>query len=79
MPMVFFVDEPSTGDLATYRSPPRRNFLTLAHPQPTSTQALVDMTSSGWNSAIRQADDVHQLVNRIEAGTFEFNYEGYRG
>ncbi|WP_243715740.1 hypothetical protein [Micromonospora sp. KC207] len=28
--MVFFVDEPSTGDLATYRSPPHRNFLTPA-------------------------------------------------
>lgn len=24
--MVFFVDEPSTGDLATYRPPPRRHF-----------------------------------------------------
>jgi hypothetical protein len=29
--MVFFVDEPSTGDLATYRSPTRRNlFATTA-------------------------------------------------
>ncbi|MBQ0896456.1 ImmA/IrrE family metallo-endopeptidase, partial [Micromonospora sp. U56] len=28
--MVFFVDEPSTGDLTIYRSPPRRNFLTPA-------------------------------------------------
>ena len=36
---------------------------------------LVDISSSGWDSAIRQADDVNQLVDRIEAGTFEFRYE----
>ncbi|NES27871.1 hypothetical protein GCE86_10110 [Micromonospora terminaliae] len=36
---------------------------------------LVDITSSGWDSAIRQADDVRQLIDRIEAGTFEFDFE----
>lgn len=36
---------------------------------------LVDITSSGWQSAIRQADDVSQLIDRIEAGTFEFDFE----
>jgi hypothetical protein len=35
----------------------------------------VDISSSGWDSAIRQTDDVSQFVDRIEAGTFEFNYE----
>jgi hypothetical protein len=36
---------------------------------------LVDITSSGWDSAIGQADDVSQLIDRIEAGTFTFNFE----
>jgi hypothetical protein len=36
---------------------------------------LADITSSGWASAIRQADDVGQLIDRIEAGTFEFDFE----
>ncbi|WP_410812223.1 hypothetical protein [Micromonospora sp. 067-2] len=36
---------------------------------------LVDITSSGWKSANRQADDVSQLIDRIEAGTFEFHLE----
>jgi hypothetical protein len=33
----------------------------------------VDITSSGWDDAIRQADDVGELVDHIEAGTFAFN------
>jgi hypothetical protein len=36
---------------------------------------LVDITSSGWDSAIRQADDVGELIERIEAGTFAFDFE----
>lgn len=35
---------------------------------------LVDITSSGWDDAIRQADDVGELVERIEAGTFAFDF-----
>lgn len=35
---------------------------------------LVDVSSGGWDSAIRQADDVSQLIDRIEAGTFEFDF-----
>jgi hypothetical protein len=30
---------------------------------------LVDITDSGWNSAIRQTDDVSLLIDHIEAGT----------
>lgn len=36
---------------------------------------LVDITSSGWDSAIRQADAVDDLIDRIEAGTFTFEFE----
>ncbi|WP_433113470.1 hypothetical protein [Micromonospora sp. CA-246542] len=36
---------------------------------------LADITSSGWDSAVRQADDVRQLISRIEAGTFGFHWE----
>lgn len=36
---------------------------------------LVDITSSGWDDATRQADDVDELIDRIEAGTFAFNFE----
>jgi hypothetical protein len=36
---------------------------------------LVDITSSGWDNAIRQADDVGELIDRIEAGTFAFDFE----
>jgi hypothetical protein len=36
--MVFFVDEPSTGDLAVYRSTTRRDFLT---PNPPLKHGLV--------------------------------------
>ncbi|MGC1211034.1 MAG: hypothetical protein WA890_07180 [Micromonospora sp.] len=36
---------------------------------------LVDITRSGWDSAIRQADNVAELIHRIEAGTFAFNFE----
>lgn len=35
---------------------------------------LVDITSSGWGNAIKQADDVSQLINRLEAGTFEYDF-----
>lgn len=33
---------------------------------------LVDVTSGGWDGAVRQAGDVGELVERVEAGTFEF-------
>jgi hypothetical protein len=33
---------------------------------------LVDTTSPGWDGAVRQAGDVAELVDRIEAGTFAF-------
>lgn len=36
---------------------------------------LVDITSSGWDSAVRLADDVGELIDRIEAGTFAFEVE----
>lgn len=36
---------------------------------------LVDVASSGWDSAILQADDVGELIDRIEAGTFAFAFE----
>lgn len=35
---------------------------------------LVDITSSGWDSAIRQADDVGELIDRIEASAFTFDF-----
>lgn len=35
---------------------------------------LVDITSGGWDGAIRQADDVRELVDRIESGTFAFDF-----
>lgn len=35
---------------------------------------LVDITSEGWDSAVWQADDVGQLVNRIESGDFEYSW-----
>lgn len=34
---------------------------------------LVDISSGGWDNAIRRADDVSQLIDRIEAGTFAFD------
>ncbi|MGW3607960.1 hypothetical protein [Micromonospora sp. NPDC005161] len=36
---------------------------------------LVDITSSGWDSAIRHADNVGELIDRIEAGTFAFDFD----
>jgi hypothetical protein len=36
---------------------------------------LADITSAGWDSAIRQTDDVSRLVDSIEAGTFEFRFD----
>jgi hypothetical protein len=33
---------------------------------------MVDITSEGWNSATRQADDLAQFIERIESGTFDF-------
>jgi hypothetical protein len=35
---------------------------------------MVDITSEGWESAIRQADDVGGFVERIEAGTFDITW-----
>ena len=37
---------------------------------------LIDVASSGWDDAIRQGDDVSELIDRIEAGTFTFNFDG---
>ena len=36
---------------------------------------LVDVSSGGWDSAIRQADDVSEFIQRVEAGAFEFTFE----
>ncbi len=36
---------------------------------------LIDITSSGWDSAIGQVDDVSLLIERIEAGIFEFKFD----
>jgi len=36
---------------------------------------LVDITGGGWDGAIRQADHVGQLIERMETGTFEFNFD----
>lgn len=36
---------------------------------------LVDITSGGWENAVQQANDVRQLIERIEAGTFAFDLE----
>jgi hypothetical protein len=36
---------------------------------------LADNSSDGWPSTIHQADDVTQLIERIEAGTFEFTFD----
>ena len=36
---------------------------------------LVDVTSSGWDSGIRQAADVVELMDRIETGRFAFDFE----
>ncbi len=35
---------------------------------------LVDSTSAGWDSGVRQADDAGALVGRIEGGDFEFAF-----
>jgi hypothetical protein len=37
---------------------------------------MIDLTSSGWDDAIRHGGDVNELIDRIEAGTFTFNLEG---
>ena len=37
---------------------------------------LIDVASSGWDDAIRQGDDVSELIDRIEASTFTFNFDG---
>ncbi|GAB7040722.1 MULTISPECIES: SMI1/KNR4 family protein [Catenuloplanes] len=36
---------------------------------------LIDITSAGWETGIPQADDVHQLIDRIESGEFEFSFD----
>lgn len=35
---------------------------------------LVDIVSAGWDSAIRQADDVSRLIDRLESGDFAFSH-----
>ncbi|MDG6105645.1 SMI1/KNR4 family protein [Dactylosporangium aurantiacum] len=35
---------------------------------------LVDITSAGWESGIRQADDVGAFIRRVEDGGFEFEF-----
>ncbi|WP_344614797.1 hypothetical protein [Dactylosporangium salmoneum] len=39
---------------------------------------LVDITSSGWDSAVRLADNVGELIDRIESGTFAFGFSDQR-
>ncbi|BCJ64874.1 hypothetical protein [Polymorphospora rubra] len=36
---------------------------------------LVDIVSDGWGSGTRQANDVGQLIDRIETGEFAFDFE----
>lgn len=36
---------------------------------------MFDITSAGWESGIRQADDVSRLIDRIESGEFEFGFD----
>lgn len=35
---------------------------------------LIDTSSDGWGAGIRQAGDVSQFIDRLEAGTFEFTF-----
>ncbi|GAA0500441.1 hypothetical protein Ade02nite_27870 [Paractinoplanes deccanensis] len=35
---------------------------------------LVDITSDGWHNAIPQAAGVAELIERVEAGTFDFDF-----
>lgn len=35
---------------------------------------LAGISSTGWDDAIRQADDVGDFIDRIEAGTFAFDF-----
>ena len=37
---------------------------------------LIDVASSGWDDAIRQSDEISELIDRIEAGTFTVNVDG---
>lgn len=50
-----------------------REMLVLDLRQDPAPVLLVDITSSGWGDAIKQADDVGQFIDRIEAGAFDFN------
>ncbi|MGW4946017.1 hypothetical protein ACWEOZ_31050 [Actinoplanes sp. NPDC004185] len=36
---------------------------------------LLDITSAGWETGIRQAGDVSQLIDRIESGEFVFSFD----
>ncbi len=49
-----------------------RDQLVLDLRQDPAPVLLVDITSSGWETATRQAGDVAELVGRIEACTFDF-------
>ncbi|MFC3502803.1 SMI1/KNR4 family protein [Micromonospora krabiensis] len=35
---------------------------------------LVDLSSDGWDGAIRQADTVGEFIDRVEAGTFAIDF-----
>ncbi len=35
---------------------------------------LADISSTGWDDAIRQADEVGEFIGRIEDGTFAFDF-----
>ncbi|SDT29234.1 SMI1/KNR4 family protein [Actinoplanes derwentensis] len=39
----------------------------------------VDIASAGWDSGILQADNVGQLIDRIESGEFEFRFDDVPG
>ncbi|GAA2106616.1 hypothetical protein [Actinomadura alba] len=42
--------------------------------QDPSPVLMVDITSDGWDPAIRQADDVGVFIERIESGTFDLTW-----
>jgi hypothetical protein len=52
-----------------------REMLVLDLRQESSPVLLVDISSSGWESAVRQAPGVAEFVERLEAGTFRFTFD----
>lgn len=52
-----------------------REYLVLDLRSDPAPVLLIDATSAGWESGIRQADDAGALVGRVEDGDFEFAFE----